>query len=259
MEEVVIDEGLVVGIGSPLASALKLEIPGFRPFPALSGAKIAVPSTQHALWCWLKGSDLGELVHRSRALLARLAAVLEVEDVLDTFRYADSRDLSGYVDGTENPKGKKATAAALVAGQGAAFDGGSFVAVQTWLHDLDQFLSRTESERDLTFGRRHRDNQEFDQAPPSAHVKRAAQESFEPEAFMVRRSMPWTNGKQSGLQFVAFGASLDRYEMVLRRMLGLDDGIVDALFNFSRPLTGGYYFCPPQDRGGLRFASTKWR
>jgi putative iron-dependent peroxidase len=57
--------------------------------------------------------------------------------------------------------------------------------------------------------------------------------------------MPWVSGSEQGLEFIAYGASLDLYERVLRRMLGLEDGIVDAMFSFTRPVTGGYYWCPP--------------
>lgn len=63
--------------------------------------------------------------------------------------------------------------------------------------------------------------------------------------------MPWASGLESGLVFVAFGRSLDAFEAQLRRMLGLEDGIVDALFRFTRPLTGAYYWCPPLADGRL--------
>ncbi|MDH4097464.1 MAG: Dyp-type peroxidase [Nitrospira sp.] len=91
-------------------------------------------------------------------------------------------------------------------------------------------------------------------APASAHVKRSAQESFDLPAFMVRRSMPWATAQEQGLEFIAYVESLDRFERVLRRMAGLDDGIVDGLFTFSRPLTGGYYWCPPVTRGRLNLS-----
>jgi putative iron-dependent peroxidase len=45
--------------------------------------------------------------------------------------------------------------------------------------------------------------------------------------------------------FVAFGKSFDAFEAILSRMVGAEDGIVDALFQFSRPLTGSFYWCPP--------------
>ena len=66
-------------------------------------------------------------------------------------------------------------------------------------------------------------------APASAHVKRSAQESFEPEAFILRRSMPWAEGARGGLNFVAFGKSFDAFEAQLKRMAGAEDGITDVL------------------------------
>lgn len=96
-------------------------------------------------------------------------------------------------------------AAAVVDGQGTCLDGGSFVAVQQWQHDLDRFAAMSGAEQDAMIGRRRDDNQEIDDAPPSAHVKRTAQESFEPEAFVLRRSMPWAGGTRAGLVFVSFG------------------------------------------------------
>jgi putative iron-dependent peroxidase len=90
----------------------------------------------------------------------------------------------------------------------------------------------------------------MDDAPPSAHVKRTAQESFEPEAFVVRRSMPWADGARAGLVFVAFGHSFDAFEAQMRRMVGEEDGITDALFGFTRPLTGAYFWCPPVGAAG---------
>ena len=72
---------------------------------------------------------------------------------------------------------------------------------------------------------------------------------------MVRRSMPWGGTVDNGLYFVAYGASLDRFERVLRRMVGEDDGVVDGLFRFTRPVSGGYYWCPPLAGGRLDWSA----
>ena len=87
------------------------------------------------------------------------------------------------------------------------------------------FEALSEKERDHTIGRRISDNEEIADAPDSAHVKRTAQEDFQPEAFILRRSMPWADEAREGLVFVAFGHSLDAFEQLQRRMVGLDDGI----------------------------------
>lgn len=242
---------MVVGLGQALVSALRMEIPGLRTFPAMAAQGIEIPSTPSALWCWLRGGDRGELYHLSKQIEDVLSPGFRLDDVMDAFKYKESFDLSGFEDGTENPKGEDAATAALVSGQGPGIDGGSFVAVQQWLHDLEYFQSMSPQQQDDTFGRRMSDNEEFDEAPESAHVKRTAQESYEPPAFIVRRSMPWIDNTEAGLMFVAFGKSFNAYESILRRMIGEEDNVTDALFGFTRPVSGAYYWCPPMKDTGL--------
>ncbi|HXX85176.1 MAG TPA: Dyp-type peroxidase [Casimicrobiaceae bacterium] len=240
----------VVGLGEPLVRALGATVPGLRTFPAFSGAGCAVPSTQQALWLRFGGADPSAIFDCADKALALLAPAFALDDVLDAFLYSGGRDLTGYEDGTENPKGEAAIEAALV-GSGEGVKHSSFAAVQKWVHDLARFRSFPAGQRDATIGRRIEDNEEIEDAPASAHVKHTAQESFDPPAFMLRRSMAWTTGREQGLEFVAYGESLDRFERALRRMVGHDDGIVDALFTFSRPVTGGYYWCAPVADGRL--------
>lgn len=249
--EVVDGETLVAGFGQSLVASLGYEISGLHTMPINSASGIDIPSTPCALWLWLRGSDRGELYHRSRMLEDILATAFDLIDVVDSFQFDTNRDLSGYEDGTENPQGDDALAAAIVQGQGAGLDGSSFVAVQEWLHELDTFNVMTEEEQDNIIGRHLEDNKEFDEAPESAHVKRSAQESFDPEAFILRRSMPWAEGMNAGLMFVAFGKSFNAFEAILNRMLGNDDGIQDGLFNFTHPVTGAYFWCPPMKNGKL--------
>jgi putative iron-dependent peroxidase len=245
---------LVVGIGDPLLRAAGAQLDGLRPFPALSGPGGAFPSTQGALWLFLGGRDPGEVLHATRRVLSDLGEPFRVDEEVGTFVFGSGRDLSGYEDGTENPQGPRIAEVALVAGDRPALAGSSFVAGQRWVHDLTRLEGMAQRERDFIVGRDRVSNEELADAPPTAHVKRAAQESFEPAAFMVRRSMPWGDVQAHGLYFVAYAASLDPYERVLRRMAGLEDGVPDALLRFTRPVTGGYYWCPPVsgDRLDLR-------
>jgi len=244
-------ENLVVGLGQSLVMALDHHIDGLKSFPPISNAGIDIPSTPAALWCWLRGNDRGEIFHQSRLLEALLAPTFTLDDCIDSFTFDGNRDLSGYEDGTENPQGEDAIKAAMVENSGAGLDGSSFVAVQKWQHQFTRFDAMSTDEQDDTIGRHVSNNEEYDEAPPSAHVKRSAQESFSPEAFILRRSMPWAKDLLGGLNFIAFGHSFDAFEAIMQRMAGLDDGIPDALFNFTRPLTGSYYWCPPMRDGRL--------
>ena len=193
----------------------------------------------------------------------RFRALSALDSVIDGFQFDNGRDLTGYVDGTENPKGKKASAAAIVRGAGAGLDGSSFVAVQQWIHDFQRFEAMSAKDQDNAVGRRRSDNKELTGAPRSAHVKRTAQESFSPEAFILRRSMPWTDGAAGGLNFVAFGKSFDAFEAQLKRMVGAEDGITDALFKFTRPVDRQLFLVPAHGQGTIGFARlgflVEWR
>lgn len=235
----------VAGIGEPTVLALGRRLDGLRTFPALCGPGVTVPSTQDALCFLVSGPDRGIVFDLTQKIRELVGAAFVLTDANDTFTYHGNKDLTRFEDGTENPKDDDAVKAAI------ASDGSSFLVLQRWVHDLGRFYGFEEAHREMLIGRRAESNEEIEDAPESAHVKRAAQESFDPEAFMLRRSMPWANATQEGLEFVAHVESLDRYERVLRRMLGHDDGILDGLFAFSRPVTGGYFWCPPVADGKL--------
>lgn len=239
----------VIGLGESLVRELGVQVPGLRSFPHIEGTRVKLPATPVDLWIWLRGADRGELLHRSRKLQALLAPAFDVRSIVDAFSHRTNRDLTGYEDGTENPQGDAAVTAALVPEGSLA--GSSFVAVQHWRHRLSHFEAMPTLQRDHTVGRAHDSNEELDDAPESAHVKRTAQEDFEPPAFVLRRSMPWAEGNEGGLVFTAFGRSFDAYEAQLRRMSGAEDGVTDALFTFTEPETGAYFWCPPMQPGGV--------
>lgn len=247
---------LLVGLGPELLQALGAQVPGLHQLAPIARHGVQVPSTPTALCCWLRGSDQGVLVQLTRQLEKTLAPAFQLDQLIDGFRYGQGPnghglDLTGFEDGTENPGGDAAREAALVAEGGPGLAGASFMAVQQWLHDLDTFDAMATAAQDLTFGRQRSNNEPLEDAPPTAHIKRVEQESVEPPAFVLRRSMPWAQGQRAGLVFVAFGKSFDAFEALLNRMTGQDDGVTDALFHISTPMTGAFFWCPPLRDGRL--------
>ncbi len=242
-------EGVVVGLGAPLLDAAGATVPGFRSFERLQHGRHAMPATPHALWTLVLGASPGEVFQRAETLKQQLAAHLRVAEARTMFSYRQGRDLTGYQDGTANPHGDEAWAAALI--DGGPFDRGSFALVQRWLHFRERFAALPQAERDLTIGRTLEGDVEMDDAPPTAHIKRTEQEDYEPPAFMLRRSMPWGDLRRHGLVFIAFASDLTKPERMLRRMVGLEDGLQDALLGHSQAETGAYYFVPPVADGRL--------
>ena len=251
----------VVAVGESLAQLLGVQVPGLRNFPSIKGPQGELPLTPHALCLWLRGAEQGDLLKASREAAAFLAPAFTCVQVLDCFRHGWNgrdvvRDLTGYEDGTENPKDGEAVHAAIADGMGQGLDGGSYFAVQEWLHDQEAFARMTALQKDHMIGRRLSDNEELEDAPESAHVKRTAQESFTPEAFILRRNMPWWRVKADGSDeigtiFAGFGRSFYAFEAQMRRMAGEEDGIVDGLFQMSNPVKNSYYWCPPMKDGKL--------
>ena len=244
-------DNTVVGIGQAVSKALSADIAGLKSAPLLTAPGLTMTLAPEALWLWLRGSDRGEILLRARRLCAAVSPAFALGESWDAFMHAEGRDLSGYEDGTENPNGDAAVCAAIVANDNPSLAGSSFVATQRWQHDFERFDAMPGHARDHAVGRRQSDNEELDNAPASAHVKRTAQESFTPEAFVLRRSMPWSEGNDGGLMFVAFGASVDAFEAQMKRMVGAEDGIVDALFGFTQPVSGAYFWCPALREGKL--------
>ena len=247
--DIKLEDTYIIGLGVLLVEITGKNVSGLRAYPDFGNPEVVIPSSQAALWICIRGQDRGRVAIQSWEMTDLLKPGFKLARQVDGFTYDTGRDLTGYEDGTENPVGQDAVNAAIVQKSKSGLDGSSFVAVQQWLHDFDAFNAMTGVEQDDIIGRHRESNEEFD-APDSAHVKRTAQESFSPEAFVVRRSLPWSDAGGNGLMFIAFGSSFDAFESQMNRMIGLDDNIYDGLFSFTRPITGGYYWCPPVNREG---------
>ena len=243
-------ESVVVGLGITLTERFAY-IPHLTGFPDFSHSDLSLPATDDALLCWIRGEDPGEVFHTTRKILDLLRDAFILRDDVIAFCHKGGHDLTGYEDGTENPQGDEAEKAAFMQHPDKSLNGSSFLTIQQWQHDFCTFDNLSEQATDDVIGRRLSDNDEFDEAPISAHVKRTAQESFSPEAFMLRRSMPWVDGCDSGLMFAAFAHSFYAFESQMKRMIGIEDDVVDGLFTFSQPLTGSYFWCPPMNNDGL--------
>ena len=63
--------------------------------------------------------------------------------------------------------------------------------------------------------------------------------------------MPYANEHGEGLMFIAYCENLDRFEVQMRRMAGLNDGVIDALFTFSKILNSAYFYCPAVNNNKL--------
>lgn len=208
-----------------------------------------IPSTQRDAWVWVAGAGTDVVLDVARATAAAVAPVATLVEDIAGFAYRDSRDLTGFVDGTENPTLDEAAAVALVP-DGQAGAGASVALVQRWRHDLGAFHALRVEEQEQVIGRTKSDSVELgeDRQPEDSHVSRMVVEGPDGEELAIfRRSSPWGNAADNGLVFVAFSSTQEVPARMLERMAGVGDGCRDRLTRFSTPLTGGYYLVPAVD------------
>ena len=239
---------LVIGFGPSLWGRLAPEaVPeGFHDYPTIEGLDgTRAPSTQRDIWVWVHGTGEDVAFDTARQVGLALAPVATVELDIPSFVYKDSRDLTGFIDGTANPPMDEAADVALVPG-GQPGEGGSFVIAQKWVHDLDDFHALPVEEQEKVFGRSKPDSVEMDDdtKPANAHIARVEIDIDGEEAEIYRRSTPYGTLGEHGLYFLAFSAELRRYEIMLGNMFGLGDGPRDRLTDFSTPVTGSFFFAP---------------
>jgi putative iron-dependent peroxidase len=205
-----------------------------------------VPAHQHDAWIWISGSTPDVAFEHARAawLAVRDVATLAAEQ--PCFVYRDSRDLTGFVDGTANPEPLDAPNVALVP-PGLPGEGGSHVLAMRWVHDLDAFHALAVSEQERVIGRTKLNSVELEEnlRHPSGHLARVQVTEGGSELEIYRRSVPYGTVAEHGLYFVAFSADRARFDRMLARVFGsAEDGVHDRLTDFSRPVSGAFYFAP---------------
>jgi putative iron-dependent peroxidase len=238
-----------LGIGSELWDRLSpaSRPAGLRPFCAVKANGRVAPATGGDLFLQITSGRHDLNLDLAMGLVRRLQPLATVAEEVHGFRYRDSRDLTGFIDGTENPKGKARAVAALIGEEDRPFAGGSYVAVQRYVHDLERWRRLDDREQEQIIGRTKRGSVELLKAkkPETAHISRVVIEQDGAELQILRQGYPWGTVREAGLYFAAYTKSLDVFDLMLARMMGATtDGLHDRLMEFSRAVTGATFFVP---------------
>jgi len=198
-----------------------------------------MPATQHDAVLWLSGSAYDVVFETAREAIAALRDVATVAQETSSWPYQHDRDLTGFIDGSENPTLIEAPEFAVIGeGPGA---GGTILLLQKWSHDTAAWDSLSVAEQEQVIGRRKDDSVELDDKPDDSHVARTDQDSF---GKIFRRNMPYGTVTDHGTMFVGFSSDQRRLSEMLENMAGLKDGLRDALTRYTEPVSGAYYFVP---------------
>jgi putative iron-dependent peroxidase len=203
----------------------------------------AMPATQHDAVLWLSGSAYDVVFEVARNAIGELALLASVAEETSSWPYRHDRDLTGFIDGTENPTLVEAPELVLIP-EGSPGAGGTVLLLQKWAHDAAAWESLSVGTQEATIGRAKADSVELDDKPGDSHVASTDQDRF---GKIFRRNMPYGTVTDHGTMFVGFSSSQTPLAAMLESMAGLTSGVRDALTRYTRPLTGAYYFVPSTD------------
>lgn len=202
-----------------------------------------MPATQEDAVLWISGAGYDVVFDAARASIAELAPLAEVAVETSGWSYHHDRDLTGFIDGTENPTLIDAPDSVLVP-DGEPGEGGTILLLQKWAHDVATWDSLPVGRQEEVMGRRKSDSEELDPRPDDSHVASTDQDTF---GHIFRRNTAYGTVTDHGTMFVGFCNEQRPLDAMLESMAGLDDGTPDALTRYTEPLTGAYYFIPSTD------------
>lgn len=215
---------------------------GLRGFedPMVGADGYTLPATQHDVVVWLAGAAYDVVFDVSRGVASALRSCATLAHEIVGWPYHRDRDLTGFVDGTENPTVVEAVTAAVVP-PGSPGEAGSVLLLQQWEHDALGWETLPVAQQELAMGRRKDGDGELDPRPETSHVARTDQERL---GTIFRRNIGYGTLARHGTIFVGFSADRERLDAMLLSMITPTDGHRDGLTEFTRPLTGAYYFVP---------------
>ena len=214
---------------------------------------LVMPATQHDAVLWLSGSAYDVVFEVARKAIAELATVASVAEESSSWPYRHDRDLTGFIDGTENPTLIDAPELILIE-EGRPGAGGTILLLQKWSHDAPAWESLPDEAQERVIGRTKVDSTELEDKPTDSHVAATDQDEF---GKIFRRNMPYGTVTDHGTMFVGFSSDQRPLSTMLESMAGIGSGPRDALTRFTTALTGAYYFIPSAD--ALRSAATASR
>ena len=202
-----------------------------------------MPATQHDAVLWISGAAYDVVFDVARAAIAALAPLAAVADETSSWPYRHDLDLTGFIDGTENPTLVEAPELVLIP-DGSPGAGGTVLLLQKWEHDSDAWEALPVADQEQVIGRTKLDSVELDDRPDDSHVASTDQETF---GDIFRRNMPYGTVTDHGTMFVGFSADQRHLSSMLESMAGLTTGTRDALTRYTTPQSGAYYFVPAAD------------
>ncbi|AAU37554.1 MULTISPECIES: Dyp-type peroxidase [Basfia] len=240
--------GAVVAFGDNAWKRLSQNsAPELKSFVALGKGNLAAPATQQDLLVHIQSLRPDVNFSAAKAAMDAFGEAIRVMQEIHGFRWVEERDLTGFIDGTENPQGDDRPVVGTIA-EGEDADG-SYVMTQRYEHELAKWEKLSQHKQEQVIGRTKPDSEELDEVPETSHVGRTDLKEDGKGLKILRQSLPYgTASGTNGLFFIAYCATLHNIEQQLLSMFGEKDGKTDRLLGFTKPVTGSYYFAPSLEK-----------
>jgi putative iron-dependent peroxidase len=220
-----------------------------HPFREIRAGERHAVSTPGDLLFHIRSKRMDLCFELATQIMVSIGDAVSPADEVQGFHYFDDRDLIGFVDGTENPRGQAAIDAVLIGDEDAVFAGGSYVIVQKYLHDLEGWNALSTEAQERIIGRTKQSNVELDDSikPTSAHNALTTIVEDGKEIKILRDNMSFGRPGygEFGTYFIGSSRSRRTIEQMLENMfIGRPPGNYDRLLDFSRAVTGNLFFVP---------------
>ncbi|GLS82369.1 peroxidase [Paraferrimonas haliotis] len=224
---------------------------GLKSFPNMKAEGREAPAYEYDVFVHIRSDryDINHLV--ANQIVTMMDGLMELVDEERGFRFLENRDLTGFVDGTENPQGSNRAKVAIVGSEDRQFQGGSYIHTQKFIHNLSSWNQLPVKQQEDIIGRTKQDNVEYASAdkPLTSHIKRVNLKDEDGQSMeILRQSMPFGGVKSQGLFFISLCANSRNFEAMLESMMkGDGHGHYDHLMNFTQAVTGSSFFAPSME------------
>lgn len=266
--------------------------PGLQPLSAIQHDDIAMPVLPVDLCLYVR-ADRYDVLHLAvQQAFSLLAASVELVEQLHVFRFMDGRDLTGFIDNPDAPRGRRRRDYALYT-QDSHFGGGSYMHFQRYRLDFARWQMLTQQQQEAIMGRGKFDGQLLPLAQrhdcshavrtaitggaisqqlvqyPAASIaslqgierhnkERSDIATVEQTLPLIFQNMPFGHVKNQGQLLCSFSSQPKTFDHWLRQRLGgVGQQNYDLLLDYMQADSGAAFYAPSiefmESQGSMQF------
>ncbi|KAL7670868.1 hypothetical protein ACOME3_005785 [Neoechinorhynchus agilis] len=240
-----------IGFGQQLSFKLGIQEEFIYKERSYNGQRMS--ATAGDIFIHAKSNSISSMFEMSKDVLDCFCGIVEKFEDVYGFKYRKNRDLSGFIDGINNPDSHLDRI-----NIGVRPDGSSFCLTQRWEHDFEVICPQNDLLMEQWVGRTKESGDELKDKALTSHVaKMKGGNAFQqkPRFRIVRQSMPYGQMcNKAGLFFIAYSKAVEPFDFMLDQLVGsAGEDQPDDILKLSKPVTGNYWFFPSAQRMEILF------